>query len=139
MQRKTEAYIHIKARLWNATLVSDYPRVDVVNIVSYAAFTNTYGIQQERRDDWASVRFFSDTIYAIPILIRLLWQHIFHTNNSTGRNSGLSRTAGSSRRWQHTNLDNHCRDNWRPSIISLIHILSVATWIFQATKTGSNA
>lgn len=55
MQRKTEAYIHIKARLWNATLVSDYPRVDAVNIVSHAAFTNTYGIQQELHDDWASV------------------------------------------------------------------------------------
>lgn len=51
MQRKTEAYIHIKARLWNSTLVTDYPRVDVVNIVSNAAFTNTYGIQQEHRDD----------------------------------------------------------------------------------------
>lgn len=55
MQRKTEAYIHIKARLWNATLVTDYPRVDVVNIVSHAAFTNTYGIQQEHKDDWATV------------------------------------------------------------------------------------
>ncbi|XP_055371581.1 integrin alpha-PS1 [Condylostylus longicornis] len=36
MPQKTEAYIHVKARLWNSTLVSDYPRVDLVKIVSRA-------------------------------------------------------------------------------------------------------
>lgn len=53
MQRKTEAYIHVRSRLWNATLVSDYPRVDMVNIVSYASIKvpDTLGILQNRTDD----------------------------------------------------------------------------------------
>lgn len=32
----TEAYIHIKARLWNSTLVSEHPRADAVRIISTA-------------------------------------------------------------------------------------------------------
>lgn len=53
MQRKTEAYIHVRSRLWNATLVADYPRVDMVNIVSYAFIkvADDYGILQNRTDD----------------------------------------------------------------------------------------
>lgn len=34
MQPKSESNIIVNARLWNSTLVSDYPRVDLVNIVS---------------------------------------------------------------------------------------------------------
>jgi len=58
MQRKTEAYLHIKARLWNSTLVSDYPRVDLVKIVSHASIVipDMYGIQQNKQDDSRSVR-----------------------------------------------------------------------------------
>jgi hypothetical protein len=53
MQRKAEAYIHIKARLWNSTLVADYPRVDTVKIASYATIEipQQYGIQQNKDDD----------------------------------------------------------------------------------------
>lgn len=57
MQKKTEAYIHVKARLWNSTLVSDYPRVDRVDIVSYAQIKlpDAYGIVQRKDDDRVSV------------------------------------------------------------------------------------
>jgi integrin alpha 7 len=53
MNRKTEAYIHVKARLWNATLVADYPRVDLVKIVSSAELVipTKYGIQPNKHDD----------------------------------------------------------------------------------------
>lgn len=36
MPRKSEVYINVKARLWNGTLVADYPRVDEVKIISRA-------------------------------------------------------------------------------------------------------
>ncbi|XP_012263310.2 integrin alpha-PS1 isoform X2 [Athalia rosae] len=36
LQRKQEAVITLKARLWNSTLVEDYPRVDMVKIGSNA-------------------------------------------------------------------------------------------------------
>lgn len=57
MPSKSEAYVHVKARLWNSTLVADYPRVDLVTIVSYAhiSIPEAYGIQQKKKDDWASV------------------------------------------------------------------------------------
>lgn len=32
----TEAYIHIKARLWNSTLIAEHPRADAVRIISTA-------------------------------------------------------------------------------------------------------
>lgn len=58
MPRKTEAYIHVRSRLWNSTLVADYPRVDMVNIVSYASIKipYAYGIQQNTSNDRYSVR-----------------------------------------------------------------------------------
>ncbi|XP_055683424.1 integrin alpha-PS1 isoform X1 [Lutzomyia longipalpis] len=57
MQRKTEVYIHVKARLWNSTLVADYPRVDRVHIVSRAQISipELYGIEQPRGNDSAAV------------------------------------------------------------------------------------
>lgn len=57
MPSKSEAYIHVKARLWNSTLVADYPRVDLVTIVSYAhiSIPEAYGIEQKKKDDWTSV------------------------------------------------------------------------------------
>lgn len=57
MQRKTEAYIHVTSRLWNSTLVSDYPRVDLVNIVSYVRIKipEEYQIIQNKGDDRAKV------------------------------------------------------------------------------------
>ncbi|XP_073832470.1 multiple edematous wings isoform X3 [Musca autumnalis] len=36
MPANTEAYVHIKARLWNSTLVSEHPRADAVRIISTA-------------------------------------------------------------------------------------------------------
>ena len=58
MQRKAEAYIYIKARLWNSTLVTDYPRVDTVKIASFATIEipQQYGIQQNKDDDSYLVR-----------------------------------------------------------------------------------
>lgn len=57
MPSKTEAYIHVKARLWNSTLVADYPRVDLVKIVSSAQISipEVYNILQMKRDDKATV------------------------------------------------------------------------------------
>lgn len=59
MQRKTEAYIYVKARLWNSTLVADYPRVDLVKIVSHAQIKipDVYGILQTRINDETTVNF----------------------------------------------------------------------------------
>lgn len=53
MQRKTEAFIHVRSRMWNSTLVADYPRVDMVNIVSYASIKipDPYGIHQNSTND----------------------------------------------------------------------------------------
>ncbi|XP_031627907.1 integrin alpha-PS1 isoform X2 [Contarinia nasturtii] len=57
IQRNGEAYIYIKARLWNSTLVSDYPRVDLVKIVSSAhiSIPDIYNIKQKKKDDQATV------------------------------------------------------------------------------------
>lgn len=57
MPSKAEAYIHVKARLWNSTLVADYPRVDLVKIVSSAQISipDVYNILQMKRDDKATV------------------------------------------------------------------------------------
>lgn len=53
MPSKSEAYIHVKARLWNSTLVNDYPRVDTVKIVSSAhiSIPEIYKIKQKKKDD----------------------------------------------------------------------------------------
>lgn len=61
MPSKSEAYVHVKSRLWNSTLVADYPRVDFVRIVSYAhmSIPAIYGIQQKKKDDWTSVGSFA--------------------------------------------------------------------------------
>lgn len=57
MPSKSEAYIHIKARLWNSTLVADYPRVDLVKIVSSAQISipEVFNIKQKKKDDKAYV------------------------------------------------------------------------------------
>lgn len=57
MPSKTETYIHVKSRLWNSTLVADYPRVDLVKIVSTAQISipDIYKIQQTKRDDKTTV------------------------------------------------------------------------------------
>lgn len=53
MQRKTEAYIRVRARLWNSTLTADYPRVDSVNIISRAQIKvpEAYNLQQNEFSD----------------------------------------------------------------------------------------
>lgn len=57
LERKTEAFIHVKSRLWNATLTMDYPRVDLVTIFSSATLKipSMYGIQQNTSDDSTTV------------------------------------------------------------------------------------
>lgn len=59
MPSKSEAYIHVKSRLWNSTLVADYPRVDLVKIVSTAQISipDIYNIQQTKRDDKITVKY----------------------------------------------------------------------------------
>lgn len=53
MQRKSEVYISVRSRLWNSTFVMDYPRVDMVKIVSHATLhiPEMFGIQQNKQDD----------------------------------------------------------------------------------------
>lgn len=43
--------------MWNSTLVMDYPRVDLVKIISHAKITvpDMYNIQQNTQDDWVSI------------------------------------------------------------------------------------
>ncbi|XP_016838421.1 integrin alpha-PS1 isoform X2 [Nasonia vitripennis] len=56
LQKKEEATIIIKARLWNSTLAEDYPRVDKVNIGSIAKIVIPSGIvvqQNNLTDDFA--------------------------------------------------------------------------------------
>ncbi|KAG5326302.1 ITA1 protein, partial [Pseudoatta argentina] len=56
LQRKQEAIITVKARLWNSTLVEDYPKVDMVKIGSNARIVipSNIVIQQENlKDDYA--------------------------------------------------------------------------------------
>ncbi|XP_066588057.1 integrin alpha-PS1 isoform X2 [Prorops nasuta] len=56
LQRKQEATITVKARLWNSTLVEDYPKVDMVKIGSNAKIIipQNVVIQQENlKDDYA--------------------------------------------------------------------------------------
>lgn len=56
LQRKQEAIITVKARLWNSTLVEDYPKVDMVKIGSNAKIVipSNVVIQQENlKDDHA--------------------------------------------------------------------------------------
>ncbi|XP_078051152.1 multiple edematous wings [Augochlora pura] len=53
LQRKQEAIITVKARLWNSTLVEDYPKVDQVKIASNAKIIipSSVEIQQENLKD----------------------------------------------------------------------------------------
>ncbi|XP_017787536.1 PREDICTED: integrin alpha-PS1 [Habropoda laboriosa] len=56
LQRKQEAIITIKARLWNSTLVEDYPKVDEVKIGSNAKIIippNVVIQQENLKDDYA--------------------------------------------------------------------------------------
>lgn len=72
MPSKSEAYVHIKSRLWNSTLVADYPRVDLIKIVSSAQISipEIYNIQQTRRDDMATVNLiFSSVVEKCPKLM----------------------------------------------------------------------
>ncbi|XP_059476549.1 integrin alpha-PS1 isoform X2 [Neocloeon triangulifer] len=50
LHKNTEATIRIRARLWNSTLVEDYPRVDWVKIGSRARI-HLQGIHQSNDDD----------------------------------------------------------------------------------------
>ncbi|XP_015182230.1 PREDICTED: integrin alpha-PS1 isoform X2 [Polistes dominula] len=56
LQRKQEAIITVKARLWNSTLVEDYPKVDMVKIGSNAKIIippNVVIQQENLKDDHA--------------------------------------------------------------------------------------
>ncbi|XP_014485304.1 PREDICTED: integrin alpha-PS1 isoform X2 [Dinoponera quadriceps] len=56
LQRKQEAVITVKARLWNSTLVEDYPKVDMVKIGSNAKIVippNVIIQQENLKDDHA--------------------------------------------------------------------------------------
>ncbi|KAH8396013.1 hypothetical protein KR222_001885, partial [Zaprionus bogoriensis] len=53
MPAKTEAQVIIKARLWNSTLVAEYPRVDLVRIMSTAhvKIPEDFGVEQLENND----------------------------------------------------------------------------------------
>lgn len=53
MPSQSDAFITVKARLWNSTLVADYPRVDQVTIVSSIEISipEIYNIQQLNGED----------------------------------------------------------------------------------------
>lgn len=66
LEKNQEATVFIRARLWNATLVSDYPKVDLVRIASRAKIhipTNLI-IHQDTSDDVAQV----ETICKVDLL-----------------------------------------------------------------------
>ena len=64
MPAKTEAQVTLKARLWNSTLVAEYPRVDLVRIISTATvkIPEDFGVEQLENNDKILVcpRLFSD-------------------------------------------------------------------------------
>ncbi|XP_030567984.1 integrin alpha-PS1 [Drosophila novamexicana] len=53
MPAKTEAQVTLKARLWNSTLVAQYPRVDLVRIISTAhvKIPQNFGVEQLENND----------------------------------------------------------------------------------------
>lgn len=63
MASHSEAFILVKARLWNSTLVADYPRVDQVTIASSIdiSIPEIYNIQQLNGDDHGYVCLFSSS------------------------------------------------------------------------------
>lgn len=69
MPSKTETYITVRSRLWNSTLVADYPRVDMVKIVSSAQISipEIFNIMQTKRDDMATVNIF------FYFFLQILW------------------------------------------------------------------
>ncbi|XP_054286091.1 integrin alpha-PS1-like isoform X2 [Macrosteles quadrilineatus] len=66
LQQNQEATIFIRARLWNSTLVSDYPRVDQVSISSRAKIhiPPSLIIHQDTSDDVATV----ETVCKVDLL-----------------------------------------------------------------------
>ncbi|XP_037937468.1 integrin alpha-PS1 isoform X2 [Teleopsis dalmanni] len=57
MAAKSEVNIHIRARLWNSTLVSEYPRADLVKIISTAQvkIPLEYAVEQTEEHESISV------------------------------------------------------------------------------------
>jgi len=66
LQKNQEATVFIRARLWNSTLVADYPKVDRVNIVSRAKLhiPPSLIIHQDTSDDVAQV----ETVCKVDLL-----------------------------------------------------------------------
>lgn len=64
MAANTEAYVHVKARLWNSTLVTEHPRADAVRIISTAhvEIPTQFNVEQTQMADELTVGFFSVTI-----------------------------------------------------------------------------
>lgn len=58
MPAKTEAQVIIKTRLWNSTLVAEYPRVDRVLIMStaYVKIPDNFGVEQAENNTGIQVR-----------------------------------------------------------------------------------
>lgn len=54
VQPKAQVLINVTARLWNSTLVSDYPKVDLVKIASVARI-KVYEVQQVHHSDSVTV------------------------------------------------------------------------------------
>lgn len=74
MPSETDAFITVKARLWNSTLVADYPRVDQVTIVSsiQISIPDVYNIHQLNGDDQGFVRnihYLSFFLFEVEVLM----------------------------------------------------------------------
>ena len=139
MPSQSDAFITVKARLWNSTLVADYPRVDQVTIVSSIdiSIPEIYNIQQLNGDDHGFVclvfvlRLFS-LFFQKKLNFLVFFSHPDH-------NTCLSRFAHSAGRWINSNLDYNCINHWWFTSASPIYLLFVSFWFLQTTKTGSNA
>lgn len=140
MPSQSDAFITVKARLWNSTLVADYPRVDQVTIVSSIEISipEIYNIQQLNSDDHKYVRFFRS--FGLHFDFFDFWTfHWIKSNLILDYNTSLSRFTHSTGRWIHSHLDYNCIDNRWFTSAGIIYILFVSFGILQATKTRSNA
>lgn len=133
MPSQSDAFITVKARLWNSTLVADYPRVDQVTIVSSIEISipEIYNIQQLNGEDHG----FVCLLLFLPFLLKFFFtSFVFSIDYYTC----VSRFAYPAGRWIDSNLDYNCIDYWRFAFASAVHILFVSFGILQTTKTGSN-
>lgn len=128
VQPKAQVLINVTARLWNSTLVSDYPSVDLVKIASIARI-KVFEVEQEHPVDTVVVSFDEFTSFYVK------------SNNKSlipGGNACVSGAAGPGGRRMDPDLAHYSSDRGRPACAGAAHLHSVEVWILQAAKAGSN-